>query len=251
VVVSKPAGLATVLHPEDRERRPPSQWPETLERLLPPLIQRQEGGRAKGRPRPLRVVQRLDLGTSGVLVFARTPEAEQSLADQFRRHTVHRRYLALVRGTVSRPLRIETLLVENRGDGLRGSLPPGAPASVQRTGKRALTHVTPLETLPGHTLVECRLETGRTHQIRIHLAEAGHPLVGETLYQGPLPGKPRGRKEAKSPEPSAPPAAPRLMLHAHELGFKHPNSGTPLRFILPPPPEFEAALAALRSPPSG
>ena len=255
VVVNKPAGLATVLHPEDRKRLPSAAWPPTLERLLPPLIRRMEGAGAKGAPRPLRVIQRLDAGTSGVLVFARTPEAEQALADQFRRHRVHRRYLALVRGTLAAPIRLDTLLVDNRGDGLRGSLQPGTPSSLQRHAKRAITHVTPLETLPGHTLVECRLETGRTHQIRIHLAEAGHPLLGEPVYQGPYrPARkdsraaPRRKGKHARPTPATEIEAPatRLMLHAHELGFDHPGSGKPLRFTQPPPAAFQAVLAMLR-----
>ncbi|MDH4120811.1 MAG: RluA family pseudouridine synthase [Deltaproteobacteria bacterium] len=243
VVVEKPAGLSTVLHPEDRERLPKPQWPPTLERLLPPLIKRREGARApKGPARPVRVVQRLDIGTSGLLVFARTPAAERALGQQFRQHTVHRRYLALVRGNLERPRRLESLLVDDRGDGLRGSHPS--------RGKRAVTHAAPLEALSGGTLVECRLETGRTHQIRIHLAEAGFPLWGETLYHRPFHGQPFHGHLLHSPV--QPDDAPRVMLHAGELGFNHPETGKPMRFAVEPPEDFMLFLEKKRkqTPPS-
>ena len=93
------------------------------------------------------------------------------------------------------------------------------------------THVERLGRLAGATLVACRLETGRTHQIRIHLAEQGHPLVGETVYVRDFE--------------AAPIPAPRLMLHAAELGFEHPSDGRPMRFEAPPPPDFEETLARL------
>src|SRR5262249_26741598 len=98
----------------------------------------------------------------------------------------------------------------------------------------AITHVEPLESLESATLVACRLETGRTHQIRIHLSEAGHPLVGETVYIRDY-GGPRIE-------------APRLMLHAAELAFTHPATGEVLRLRDPPPADFEATLATLRAP---
>ncbi|MBI3994232.1 MAG: RluA family pseudouridine synthase [Candidatus Lambdaproteobacteria bacterium] len=241
VVVDKPAGLATVLHPEERERLPRGAWPDTLERLLPPLIaraERQRGaqgragvkvqGAVRVRMTPLRVVQRLDIGTSGVLVFARTRSAERALANQFRRHSVQRRYLAVVQGVLRQPRRVESLLVENRGDGLRGSHPS--------RGRRAVTHVTPQEALGDCTLIGCRLETGRTHQIRIHLAEAGLPLCGETLYNRPRFGEPVADCSG----------APRIMLHAGELGFAHPDGGRPLSFNVPAPADFQAFVAGLR-----
>src|SRR5690606_6585461 len=132
---------------------------------------------------------RLDKDTTGVVVFARSRRAERFLQTQFRAHTVERRYLGLALGDV-RPASHRTFLVPNRGDGLRGSfhgakLPPLA--------RKAVTHVeveqrfeVPAELADGAlqtvTLVSSRLETGRQHQIRIHLAEAGHPLVGERVY---------------------------------------------------------------------
>ena len=103
-------------------------------------------------------------------------------------------------------------------------------------GKRAVTHVRPLEYLGGYTLVECRLETGRTHQIRIQLAEAGHPLCGEKVYNKPLFGKPIADDSG----------AQRQALHAAELGFPHPITGQPLHFTMPLPADFQQLLARLR-----
>jgi 23S rRNA pseudouridine1911/1915/1917 synthase len=245
VVVEKPAGLATVPYEgPDAPRRPRRRGgePPVLAELVPLLIASHERASARGRPggkgkprarqgraRPVRVVQRLDFGTSGLIVFARTIAAERALGAQFRRHSMLRSYLALARGDWPAPRRIESLLVENRGDGLRGSHP--------LRGKRAVTHVRPVERLGAYTLVECRLETGRTHQIRIHLAEAGYPLCGESLYHRPRFGAP-------DPDPSG---APRLMLHAGELGFRHPGSEQWLQFAMEPPEEFRAFLNSLRA----
>jgi 23S rRNA pseudouridine1911/1915/1917 synthase len=93
-----------------------------------------------------------------------------------------------------------------------------------------------VERLPGYTVVECRLETGRTHQIRIHLSELGHPLCGDKVYRGPFPGKP-------IPDESG---APRVALHAAELGFEHPITGESLRFAMPLPPDLSALVERLR-----
>ena len=183
----------------------------------------------------LGVVQRLDKDTTGLLVFARTLAAKRHLQQQLRVHSIERRYLALVHGAVREPQTVDTQLVRDRGDGLRGSFghfrkPRGPlPADAQR----ALTHVQPLEALAGATLVECRLHTGRQHQIRIHLSELGHPLVGESVYIRDYAG---ARIEA-----------PRPMLHAAVLGFEHPGHGRTLRFEQAPPGDFAALLARLRA----
>lgn len=216
VVVRKRAGLMSV--PFDGTETEP-----TLDAVVREVLTDLEGMR--GRP-PLGVVHRLDKATSGVLVFARSVAAKKHLASQLRAHTMHRKYLALVEGKVGAQT-FRTYLVDDRGDGLRGSTLPG-----RREGRLAVTHVTPKETLATATLVECRLETGRTHQIRIHLAEAGHPIVGETVY-----GDRRGK----------PPTAARLMLHAEELGFAHPNDERPMRFRVPPPEDFERELERFRA----
>jgi 23S rRNA pseudouridine1911/1915/1917 synthase len=232
VVLEKPAGMTSLRHSEEVH------WPArrkqiqpTLDEILPRIIAKKERSRRK-RARPLvrvRAVHRLDRDTSGLMVFARTAEAERHLVQQFRRRTTQRRYLAIVHGTVEAQT-IESRLVRDRGDGRRGS------TTLPDVGKRAVTHVRPLEKLGPYTLLECRLETGRTHQIRIHLAEAGHPLCGEKVYLKPLRGK--------APEDLS--GAPRLALHAAELGFQHPVTGEPMHFEVPLPGDLQAFLNRLR-----
>jgi 23S rRNA pseudouridine1911/1915/1917 synthase len=166
----------------------------------------------------LRIVHRLDKETSGLLVFGRSPLAERELGLQFRKHTVVRRYLAVVPGYLS-PQTIKSNLVPDRGDGRRGS------TQLPSVGKEAVTHVAVEERLPGYTVLSCRLETGRTHQIRIHLSEAGHPVCGDKVYV-----KKFGADVFEDNS-----AAPRLALHATELGFEHPASGAHLHWTMPLP----------------
>ncbi len=222
VVVNKPAGVTTVRSAEDREEFGDGKrfLPKTLADQLPAAL---------GAPdKPVVAVHRLDRDTTGVLVFARTKLIGQKLMVQFRRHTADRRYLALVRGEPQSG-RIESTLVPDRGDGRRGS-------GTGDEERKAVTHVKVLERFPGFALVECRLETGRTHQVRIHLGEAGNPLCGETVYDRPVNGQPL-------PDGSG---AVRPMLHAAELGFTHPASSERMTFAVPPPPDFAALLAKLR-----
>jgi len=230
VVVEKPSGMNTVRHPTERD------WPKrrkelspTVEDLVPKLIARQEGWPPTTRLPRLRVVQRLDKETSGLVVFARTVLAERGLGKQFHAHTVTRRYLAIVPGYLP-PQRIATRLVRDRGDGRRGS------TTLPGVGKDAITHVDVVEPLPGYTLLSCRLETGRTHQIRIHLAELGHAICGEKVYSR----QPGGTVEADAS------GAPRLALHAAELGFVHPLSGEPLHWTMPLPEDLQGFLQSLR-----
>jgi 23S rRNA pseudouridine1911/1915/1917 synthase len=211
VVVEKPAGISTVPYDESETG--------TLDQLLMETLAE------RGRRAPLGIVHRIDKETSGVVVFARTVAAKLALKNQFRFHTVGRRYVALAHGTV-KSTTIVSRLVKDRGDGRRGS------TDNEELGREAITHVTWLESLRGATLLECRLETGRTHQIRIHLAERGHPLVGERVYSKSY----RGRLIE----------APRLMLHARELSFEHPSTGQSLRFDQRMPPDMQAVLASLR-----
>jgi 23S rRNA pseudouridine1911/1915/1917 synthase len=219
VVVDKPSGVSTV------------PWDEadvdTLDARVRGWLERRAGA-GRGGPPPLGVVQRLDKETSGLVVFTRTWLAKKSLAGQLRRHTVHRRYLAIAHGDVA-PRTIRSRLVEDRGDGLRGSARSRGAAGA----REAITHVERVERLRGATLVACRLETGRTHQIRIHLSEAGHPVVGERVYVR--------RYAAPLIE------APRLMLHAAELGFVHPATEREVRFERAPPADFQKLLESLRS----
>ncbi|MCS7272231.1 MAG: RluA family pseudouridine synthase [Gemmataceae bacterium] len=232
VVVEKPAGINTVRHPleqhwsQERRRRSPT---------LEDLTQWALAGRLRHPwyelPR-LRIVHRLDRETSGLLVFARTAEAERALGRQFQLHTVFRRYLAIVVGQVSNQT-FRSRLVRDRGDGRRGS------TSNPHRGKEAVTHVETIEYLPGspgYTLLSCRLETGRTHQIRIHLAEAGHPVCGEKVYVRCLDGR-------LLPDPSN---APRLALHAAELGFLHPATRQPLHWSMPLPTDLARFLERLK-----
>lgn len=265
VVVDKPAGLTTLRHREEQD------WPErrrglqpTLDELLPELLaaswsrsrqpgaRRPTGHRLRGpsprdrsaRPKPappqrfatrlprVRPVHRLDRDTSGLMVFALTPTAEQSLVAQFKSHRVDRAYRAVVHGHPSEQT-IRSMLVRDRGDGLRGSTradPPPPDAQL------AVTHVKPIEAIGDYHLVECRLETGRTHQIRIHLSEAGHMLCGEKVYRH-APGKPPQRDGSE---------APRQALHAFELGFVHPTTGKRLHFTINWPKDLASWLARLR-----
>jgi 23S rRNA pseudouridine1911/1915/1917 synthase len=249
VVVEKPAGLTTMRHPDEaaefgaRARR---FLPPTLADLLPNLLaiyearKKPAGCVTKGRnkfkgkfhspplpfpPSPprffLRAVHRLDKETSGLVVFARTPQAERHLGRQFREHSIERRYLAVVRGKACAG-KIESWLVRDRGDGRRGN------AAKQGNGQRAVTHVVVLKHLGDFTLVECRLETGRTHQVRIHLGEAATPICGERVYDRPLNGRPFLDSSH----------APRLALHATRLDFNHPMSGRRMTFTSPFPEDL-------------
>lgn len=236
VVVEKPTGVTTTRHHEE------AGWPArrrqlqpTLDELVPESIARHlqaRGGRAprgtRSRTPPVKAVHRIDRETSGLVVFARNVPASRILAEQFRLHVTQRRYLALVVGKVAART-IRTRLVRDRGDGRRGS---GTGAD----GKEAITHVSPVEHFgDDYTLVECRLETGRTHQIRIHLSECGHMVCGERVYAAPR--KAPSRDESR---------ALRVMLHAAELGFVHPVTGADLRFESPLPADMRRVLDGLR-----
>lgn len=227
VVANKPVGLTTMRDKDEAEEfgdRAIKFLPKTLADLLPI---------AMGAPgKPLIAVHRIDRDTSGLVVFARTRDAANHLMKQFRKHTVERQYLALTRG-VPPAKRIESVLVRDRGDGRRGSTQKADAAD----GKHAVTHIKIREALAGFALVECRLETGRTHQVRIHLGEAGTPLCGEKVYDRPLNGKPL-------PDESG---AERPMLHAAQLGFIHPESDTSLSWEVPPPEDFSALLTRVRA----
>ena len=226
VVVSKPAGLTTMRHKEEAEEfgRGKRFLPKTLADLLPAAL---------GAPgRPVIAVHRIDRDTSGLVVFARTRAAAASLTAQFRKHTADRRYLALTR-RVPKAGRIESVFVPDRGDCRRGT----SRDLLTEDGKRAVTHVKVLEPLGQYAAVECRLETGRTHQVRIHLGEAGAPLCGERVYDRPLNGKPL-------PDRSG---AERPMLHAARLGFEHPETGQPVGWDVKPPDDFAELWAELRA----
>jgi 23S rRNA pseudouridine1911/1915/1917 synthase len=222
VVVDKPAGMLSVADEPGNK--------ETIVNYTRTLLRRMGG---RGVDVALGVVHRLDKDTSGLMVFARTAHAKRSLAAQFREHTIDRVYHAIAHGVVS-ATRVETHLVLDRGDGMRGSYghfrrPKG---DVPIEAKRSVTHIRPIAGLVGATLVECRLETGRQHQIRIHLSELGHPLVGERVYLRDYAGP---KIETIRP-----------MLHALTLGFAHPRTGERILFQREPPDDFQAMIDSLR-----
>jgi 23S rRNA pseudouridine1911/1915/1917 synthase len=172
------------------------------------------------------IVHRLDRDTSGALVVAKTEAALRGLAAQFKNRQVRKEYLALVWG---RPVptegTIETLLGRHPRQRKKMSARP-------RAGRPAITHYEIVESLGPVTLLRVRIETGRTHQIRVHLAHRGHPVVGDTQYGRARPG-------LLSVEPA------RQMLHAEHLAFRHPATGADLEFHAPMPPDFRELLRAL------
>lgn len=184
---------------------------------------------AEGHVRP-GIVHRIDRGTSGLLVVARTAAAREGLKAQLMAHTVLREYDAIAIGDV-RVLEHDTLYGRHPTDRLRFTtrLPEG---------KRAITRVEVVTRFGVATHVRCRLRTGRTHQIRVHLADTGTPILGDALY-GPLPRHPLLAGLTRQLGHQA--------LHARLLGFTHPTTGDALRFEAPLPVEFEAALVRLRA----
>jgi 23S rRNA pseudouridine1911/1915/1917 synthase len=209
-VVEKPAGL--VVHPAPSHRGP------TLVDELGDLL---GGGADPERPG---IVHRLDKGTSGLLVVARTDAAHAALQEQVRRREVERAYLALARGRLaSRTGTIDAPI----GRASRQRHRMAVAGAAQR---EARTHFEVLELLAAETYLEAKLETGRTHQIRAHFAAIGHPLVGDATYGGELKY-----------------GLERQFLHAHRLAFVHPETGEGLSFASEPPDDLAAALAAARA----
>jgi 23S rRNA pseudouridine1911/1915/1917 synthase len=211
VVVNKPAGL--VVHPAAGHAQ------DTLVNILLHRVGNLSMGFGENRPG---IVHRLDRDTSGLLVAAKNDFAHQALAAQFKAKTTHRIYWAIVSGVPKAP----------RGNcrsflGRHPTLRKRRASVPERTGKLAITHYRVLQALPSKlSWLECKLETGRTHQIRVHLSELGHPILGDVVYGGKY-------KKALS----------RLGLHACELGFTHPRSNKELRFRAPWPPLLAEELA--------
>jgi 23S rRNA pseudouridine1911/1915/1917 synthase len=246
IVIDKPVGM--VVHPA------PGSWSGTLvNALLHHCGDRLSGVAGARRPG---IVHRIDKDTSGLLVVAKSDRAHHGLAAQFEAHTVNRRYLAVVHGVPDAAdprlrglhgvsfepggvLRIATALARHRTDRQRQAV-------VFEGGRPAVTRLRLAELFgspPAAALVECRLETGRTHQIRVHLAHAGHGLIGDPTYGGPR------RLAAKAVGPEAAEAArafPRQALHAASLGFVHPVTGAALDFASPLPADMEGLIETLR-----
>jgi 23S rRNA pseudouridine1911/1915/1917 synthase len=210
IVINKPSGL--VVHPAAGHAQ------DTLVNILLHHTGGLSMGFSEKRPG---IVHRLDRDTSGVLVVAKNDEAHHGLAAQFKEKTVHRIYWAIAAGT---PMpgqgTLKSTLARHPSDRKRFA------SSKTGAGKHAVTHFRSLERAGGFSWMECRLETGRTHQIRVHLSELGHPILGDPVYGG---------KFKKT--------APRLMLHACELGFNHPRSLARLTFKEPWPTEAARFIA--------
>jgi 23S rRNA pseudouridine1911/1915/1917 synthase len=210
-VVDKPAGL--VVHPGSGTRGP------TLVELLADIL----GG---GEPERPGIVHRLDRDTSGLMLVARGPEAHRRLSELIGERRLRRAYLALVEGrprsrsgTIDAPLGRDHRSPERRAIGGRGP-------------RSARTHFAVVEPLAGTTLLEVTLETGRTHQIRVHLASIGHPILGDPTYG-------RGRSDRLGLD--------RQFLHSHRLAFRHPFRGDELDLRSPLPPDLARALARARA----
>lgn len=248
IVVNKPAGM--VVHPA-----PGTPSGTLVNALLAHCGDDLSGVGGEKRPG---IVHRIDKDTSGLLVVAKSDAAHHGLAAQFEKHTVERHYMALVHGVpdMADPrlkgvkgvsfeqggiVKIQTQLARHKTDRQKQAV-------IWSGGRHAVTRARPVETFgsPGMiTLVDCWLETGRTHQIRVHLAHAGHGLVGDQTYGG------RRRVSEKALAPGAAEAAmafPRQALHAATLGFTHPVSGEPLRFEARLPDDMAGLIELLREP---
>jgi 23S rRNA pseudouridine1911/1915/1917 synthase len=223
-VVDKPAGMECERRHEQRN------WSKQKRQRQQTLVEALADKGCQVLP-----VHRLDRDTSGLMVYARTPAAQQALIAQFATHSIGRRYRAVAIGSVQAQT-VRSWLVRDRGDQVRGSSAQATPGA-----EEAVTHVAVVEYLLDgkYTLLDCRLETGRTHQIRIHLAEMGHPICGEKIYLRPAPG---AEPVVDSSE------APRQALHAYLLEFVHPEMGRPLRFEAPWPDDLKRWLETLAKP---
>lgn len=274
VVLEKPARITSVRHLREKDlSQKRRQLQPTLDELVPEALafhfKRQNNPDFVPRPidppnrstsagkirftkrpiprqrAPVFPVHRLDRDTSGIMLMARNAATRDKLVAMFRHHDVDRRYTAIVHGQPE-PQTISTWFVRDRGDGLRGSLMneegglvdlDANPADLPEDAQRAITHVRPLRQLGPNCMVECRLETGRTHQIRIHLAEAGFPILGESMYW-------RTRTGQKLIDPDS---APRQALHAHACKFTHPISGQEMKFQSNWPKDLQSWLDELQS----
>ncbi|MBI1309014.1 MAG: RluA family pseudouridine synthase [Proteobacteria bacterium] len=221
LVLNKPAGMT--VHPA------PGNFTGTLvQALLHHCGATLSGMNGEARPG---IVHRIDKDTSGLLVVAKHDAAHRGLGKQFMRHDIHRVYLALVRGVPAPAVgRIEGAIGRHPVHRMRRAV-------VAKGGKDAVTHYKVLERFgEGAALVECKLETGRTHQIRVHMAHIGHPLLGDPMYG--RPGALKGLGALELPK--------RQLLHAAELGFEHPMTGEWLEFTAEIPADIGGVLAVLR-----
>lgn len=221
LVVDKPAGL--VVHPAA------GNFDGTLvNALLHHCAGKLSGVGGVARPG---IVHRIDKDTSGLLVVAKSDVAHEGLAKQFAAHSIDRRYLALVNGVPSAASgKVDAPLARSSANRKKIAIVEG------NRGKRAVTHWKRLEALKDAALVECRLETGRTHQVRVHMASIGHPLLGDPVYG--RSGKTHGKLLREL-------SFHRQALHAAELGFTHPVTKGKLSFSSPMPPDMQELKRAL------
>jgi 23S rRNA pseudouridine1911/1915/1917 synthase len=220
IVVNKPAGL--VVHPAAGHRS--GTLVNALLHYAPELAALPRAG----------IVHRLDKETTGLLVVARTPAAQTSLVRQLQQRSVHREYRALVHGLPISGGTIDLPIGRHPVDRKRMAVVSG--------GRPAVTHYRILQRLRAHTLMAVHLDTGRTHQIRVHMAQAGYPVVGDPTYGGrprPVRGMAEGAAQALA-------AFRRQALHASVLGLVHPATGVECRFEAPLPTDFQALLDALQ-----
>ncbi len=248
LVVNKPAGMA--VHPA------PGSWDGTLVNALLHHCRGELPG-IGGVERP-GIVHRLDKHTTGVMVVAKTEAAHRGLSPLFAEHDIDRVYMAISRGA-PRPLSgtVEAPIARATGDRKKMAVPRGV---VPENARNATTHYRMLETfglmekgtgLPAAALIECRLETGRTHQIRVHLSHIGAPLIGDDVYGRHRGVKAFGSGEAFIAATKAARGFPRQALHAAVLGFVHPVTGEPVRFEAPLPEDMAGLLDLLRKMPKG
>ena len=221
LVVDKPAGM--VVHPAA------GNFDGTMvNALLHHCAGRLSGIGGVARPG---IVHRIDKGTSGLLVVAKTDRAHEGLAAQFERHSIDRRYQAIVAGIPSPPAgTVDAPLARSSANRQKMAIVDG------NRGKRAVTHYRLLRPLRDSALVECRLETGRTHQVRVHMTSINHPLIGDPVY---------GRTRPAHRELLKTLGFERQALHAAELGFIHPVSKQNLSFKSAVPSDMQELLSAL------
>jgi len=220
LVIDKPAGL--VVHPGAGN---PS---HTLQNALLGL------DAALGKLPRAGLIHRLDKDTSGLLVVARTAEAQTSLSRQLMARTMSREYLALCVGVMTGGGTIDAPIGRNRSDRLR--------MAVRESGKPAVTHYRVLDRFRAHTYLSVQLETGRTHQIRLHLSHLKYPIVGDPVYGGRF-GQPRGATQGLLDTLRT---FKRQALHAASLGFDHPRTGKRIALNTPVPDDFQKLLQALQ-----
>ena len=232
LIVNKPAGM--VVHPAH------GNWTGTLVNALVYYLDTQLAqGSAATRPG---LVHRIDKDTSGLLVIAKDDESLMRLARQFYNHTTHRRYLALCWGV---PNPAEGTINANLGRSPRDRRVVEVKPATE--GKHAITHYRVLEDFIHTALIECRLETGRTHQIRAHMKHLGHPLFADAAYEGNRIWHGQQTSSYKAFVENAFKLCPRQALHAAELGFEHPATGETMRFAAPLPPDMAALVEKWRA----